>query len=96
MERKEKAWRTAEIVIGALAAALLITMLVLRILKFDVLYLSYPMVGLVILFLIADEFARAQKRKRLKAEADEKPHNEPKEPEETLPKEAFEFDEKQP
>lgn len=97
MERKEKGWKTAELVIGAAGAVLLIAILVLRILKYDVLYLTYPLVGIVVLFLIADERARMLKRKRLKEEAErdaaEKPA--PPVPEETLPKEALEFEEKQ-
>ena len=97
MERREKGWKTAELVIGAIGAALLITILVLRLLKFDVLYLTYPLIGVVVLFLIADERARALKRKRLKEEAerDAAENPAPDEPESTLPREAFEFDEKQ-
>ena len=95
MERKEKIFRIAEIVIGSLGAALLVTILVLRSLKYDVLFLSYPLVGLVILFLLADDRARSLKRRREQAEA--KPEDaESTEPTETLPKEAFDFDEKQP
>lgn len=96
MKQKEKGWRIAEIAIGALGTALLITILVLKILKFDVLYLTYPLVGIVILFLIADERARSFKRKRENAEAAEQEAQTPNEPEPTLPREAFEFDEKQP
>ena len=97
MERKEKAWRITEIVIGAVGAVLLIVILVLRLLKHPVLYLTYPFVGIVILFLIADECARSLKRKRLQNEAKKAPSAEPS-PEgsgETLPKEAFEFEDKQ-
>lgn len=98
MERREKGWRTASIVIGSIGAALLIAVLVLRILKHEVLYLVYPLVGIVILFLITDERARMLKRKRLKEEAERDGAQEPAQPdpEETLPKEAFEFEEKQP
>ena len=95
MEKKEKAWRTAEIVIGAIGAALLLTILILRLLKLDVLYLTYPLVGLVILFLISDDRARSFKRKRLKEQAAAE-ENTDTQPEDALPREAFEFDEKQP
>lgn len=96
MERKEKGWRIAEIVIGAIGALLLVTILILRLLKYDVLFMTYPLVGIVVLFLLADERARMLKRKRIKAEEKDDPNAKPAEPEETLPKEAFEFDEKQP
>ena len=98
MERKEKAWKIAEIVFGAVGGALLLTILVLRLLKYDVLFLTYPLIGVVVLFLIADECARMLKRKRLAAEAAREAAEDPApaEPESVLPKEAFEFDEKQP
>lgn len=96
MERKEKIWRTTEIVLGALGAVLLIVILVLRLLKYDVLFLSYPLIGIVILFLLADECARSLKRKRIREEAAADETQTPTEPAETLPKDAFEFDEKQP
>ena len=96
MERKEKAWRIAEIVIGAVGAALLVVILVLRLLKYDVLVLTYPLVGIVVLLLIADELSRMYKRKRLKEEAEAAEHAATSEPEKTLPEEAFTFDEKQP
>ena len=95
MTRKEKTWRILEIVVGALGAALLIAILVLRILKHEILFLSYPLVGAVILFLLCDERARMLKRKRLPE--DQKETKEAQQPsEDAMPKEAFEFDEKQP
>ena len=96
MERRERGWRIAEFVIGAIGAALLLTILVLKLLKFDVLLLSYPLVGVVILFLLADERVRMLKRKRLKKEAEQDAAETLAPAEETLPKEAFEFEEKEP
>ena len=98
MERKEKIWKTVELVFGILGAALLIAILVLRILKHNVMYLTYPLIGIVILFLVSDECARMLKRKRLKAEAEKEGEIQqaPEAPEGTLPKEAFDFEEKQP
>ena len=97
MERKEKILHAIGIVFGALGAGLLIAILVLKILKHDVLVFTYPLVGVVIAFLIVDEWARITKRKRLAAEAEaEQAESEPAQPESELPKEAFEFDEKEP
>ena len=97
MERKEKVLHAIGIVLGALGAGLLITILVLKILKHDVLAFTYPLVGVVIAFLIVDEWARITKRKRLAAEAAaEQAEGEPEPPESVLPKDAFEFDEKEP
>ena len=94
MERKEKVLQVIEIVLGALGAGLLITILVLKVLKHDVMALTYPLVGVVIAFLIVDEWARTVKRKRLKAEAEaEQGDAAPEQPESELPKEAFEFEE---
>ena len=96
MERREKNWRIAEYIFGGIGAALLVTILVLKILKFDVTPWTLPLVAVVILFLISDERARMLKRKRLRAQAEES-EPAPSEPEQTLPKDAFEFDEpKQP
>lgn len=94
MERKEKILHAIEISLGVLGAGLLIAILVLKITKHEMLYLTYPLVGVVIAFLIVDECARVQKRKRLQAEAEaERTENESERPESELPKEAFEFDE---
>ncbi len=92
MDRKEKAWRITEFVFGGLSAALLITILVLKILQFDITLWTLPLVAVVILFLIADDRARRLKHKRIRAE--EKPEEQTPAPEETLPKDAFEFDQK--
>ena len=86
--KNERLWKTAEIVLGALGAALLAVILVLKILGKDVTALTYPMVGIVILFLICDELARSIRRRREKEEAEKQ---QPEEPEPTLPKDAFEF-----
>ncbi len=93
--KNERAWKIAEIVLGALGAALLVLILVLKILGKDVTALTYPLVGIVILFLICDEIARTIRRRREKEEAAENQAEQPAEPEPTLPKDAFEFDDKQ-
>lgn len=97
MEKREKGWKAAELVIGAVGAALLIVILVLRILKYDVLYLTYPLVAVVVLFLIADERARMLKRKRISEEAARDAEEEPipENTEQTIPKEACKINEKQ-
>lgn len=96
MERKEKILHAIEIALGVLGAGLLITILVLKVLKHDVMVFTYPLVGIVIAFLIIDEWARVTKRKRLQTEAEaEKTGTEPEQPESELPKEAFEFDKKE-
>lgn len=91
MERNEKIWRIVETVLGAIGAALLVTMLVLKILKFDITLWTLPLVAVVIVFLIADDRVRRLKQKRLREEAKDAPAPEP---EPTLPKDAFEFDKK--
>ena len=85
--KNEKIWKTAEIVFGALGAALLLLILVLKIMGKDVTALTYPIVAVAILFLICDEIARSIRRRREKEEA----KKQPEEPETTLPKDAFEF-----
>ena len=96
MERRERNWRIAEYIFGGIGAALLVTILVLKILKFDITPWTLPLVAVVILFLISDERARMLRRKRIREQAEEA-EQAPIEPEPTLPKEAFEFDEpKQP
>ncbi len=87
--KNERLWKTAEIVLGALGMALLAVILVLKFTGKDVTALTYPMVGIVILFLICDELARSMRRRREKDEAEQA---KPEEPEPTLPKDAFEFD----
>ncbi|MBR4905909.1 MAG: hypothetical protein IKZ44_03565 [Clostridia bacterium] len=86
--KNEKIWKIAGIVLGALGAALLLLILVLKIMGKDVTPLTYPIVAVVILFLICDEIARSIRRRREKEEAAER---QPDEPETTLPKDAFEF-----
>ena len=93
MKSNEKFWKTAEIVLGAIGAAMLIVILVLKILGNDVTTLTYPIVGIVILFLICDEVARSIRRRREKEEAAREEAENPTEPEPVLPTEAFEFDE---
>lgn len=97
MKNNEKFWKIAEIVLGAIGAALLILILVLRIMGKDVSTLSYAIVGIVILFLIADEFARSIRRRREKEEAAHEKAEHPDEgtPETALPKDAFEFEQEQ-
>ena len=85
--KNEKVWKIAEIILGALGVALLVLILVLKIIGKDVTTLTYPIVAIVILFLICDEIARSIRRRREKEEAAEAPE----EPEPTLPKDAFEF-----
>jgi flagellar biosynthesis/type III secretory pathway M-ring protein FliF/YscJ len=101
MKNNEKFWKTAEIIFGAIGAALLVVILVLRLLSKDVTAFAYAIVGVVILFLISDEFARSIRRRREKEEAarEREAHPEENAPEPTLPPEAFDFsekDEKQP
>lgn len=102
MKNNEKAWKTAEIVLGAIGAAMLVLILVLKLIGKDVTTLTYPLVGIVILFLIADEIARSIRRRREKEEAENEAaeHPEGSEPDGALPKDAFEFsehpEEKQP
>ena len=90
--KNEKFWKIAEIVLGTLGAALLVLILVLKILGKDVTMLTYPIVGIVILFLICDEIARSIRRRSEKEETANEQAEQPEEPEPTLPKDAFEFD----
>lgn len=93
MRNNEKIWKTLEIVLGALGGALLVLILVLKLMGKDVTMLTYPIIGIVILFLISDEFARAIRRRREKeaAEKERAEHPEEQVPETVLPKDAFEF-----
>lgn len=95
MKNPEKFWKIAEIVLGAIGAALLILVLVLRILGKEITAFVYPLVCVVILFLICDEVARSFRRRREREEAkrEEAEHPEENTPESELPKAAFEFDE---
>lgn len=95
MRNHEKFWKTAEIVLGAIGAALLVLILVLRLTGKNVTALTYPIVGVVILFLICDEFARSIRRRREKEEAEREKaeHPDAVEAENALPKDAFEFEE---
>lgn len=95
MKNNEKFWKIAEIVFGAIGAALLALVLVLKLIGKDVTVLTYPIVGVVVLFLICDERARSIRRRREKEEAEREKREHPEEPErETqLPKDAFEFEE---
>jgi len=94
MERKVKIWRIVATVLAIIGAALLATMLVLRIAGKDVTVLTYPIIGVVILFLIADELARSMRRRIEKEEMEREmaAHPESFEPEPTLPPEAFQFE----
>lgn len=94
MKNNEKFWKIAEIVLGAVGAALLVLILVLKLLGKNVTALTYPIVGIVILFLISDEFARSIRRRREKEQAAKETEKHPVEPESSLPKDAFEFEEK--
>lgn len=97
MERKEKAWRIVSIVFGALLACLLIVILVLQFTKREGLFLTYPLIGVLALFLISDELSRHYKHKIAEEEAKrEAAKPQPEQPEHTLPEEAFSFEEKQP
>ena len=93
MKINEKLWKIVEIVFGAIGAALLVLLLVLRLTGRDVTVLTYPIVGVVILFLISDEFARSIRRRREKEEAAKEQAEQPEEAETALPKDAFEFEE---
>lgn len=102
MKNNEKFWKIAEIILGVLGGALMITALVLKLIGKNVLFLTYPIVGFVILFLICDEFARSIRRRREKENAAQEKGEQAETPESetALPKDAFEFetqtDEKQP
>ena len=93
MKNNEKLWKILEIVFGAIGAALLVLLLVLKLTCRDVTVLTYPIVGVVILFLISDEFARSIRRRREKEEAAKEQAEQPEEAETALPKDAFEFEE---
>ena len=93
MKNNEKLWKILEIVFGAIGAALLVLLLVLKLMGRDVTVLTYPIVGVVILFLISDEFARSIRRRREKEEAAKEQAEQPEEAETALPKDAFEFEE---
>lgn len=96
MKHNERFWKTAEIVLGAIAAALLVLMLVLKLLGRQIVALTYPIVGVMILFLICDEVARVLRSRREKEEKTENGEESANasEPETALPKEAFETEEK--
>ncbi|MBR0508443.1 MAG: hypothetical protein IJJ86_07510 [Clostridia bacterium] len=98
MEQKVKTWRIVSTVLAIIGAALLVTMLVLRLLGKEVMFLAYPIVGVMILFLIADELCRSAKRRIEKeaAEREKAEHPEENAPEPTLPQEAFEFEPSEP
>lgn len=93
MKNNEKLWKILEIVFGAIGAALLVLLLVLKLTGRDVTVLTYPIVGVVILFLISDEFARSIRRRREKEEAAKEQAEQLEEAETALPKDAFEFEE---
>lgn len=95
MKNNEKTWKTLEIVFGAIGAALLVLLLVLKLLGKPITALVYPFVGVVILFLISDEITRSIRRRREKDEKAEEREESPEKPETDLPKEAFEFEEKE-
>lgn len=99
--KNEKTWKVLEIVFGVIGAALLVTVLILKIMGKTIEPLIYAFVGVVILFLVCDEIARSIRRRREKAELarEKEEHPDKFAPEPTLPTDAFEFDkpeEKQP
>jgi hypothetical protein len=98
MEQRVKTWRIVATVLAVIGAALLVAMLVLRLIGKEFTYLTYPIVGVVILFLIADELSRSAKRRIEKeaAEREKAEHPESNEPEPVLPPEAFEFEPSEP
>jgi hypothetical protein len=93
MKNNERFWRISEIVLGAMGAALLAVILVLKLLGHDITTLTYPMVGILLLFLICDEFARSIRRRQEKEKEAQEQAEHPLEPEHELPTEAFDFDE---
>ena len=93
MKNNEKFWKTTEIVLGVIGAALLVLILVLKLLGKNIPALTYTIIGIVILFLISDEFARSIRRRREKEEAAKEQAEQPEEAETALPKDAFEFEE---
>lgn len=94
MKNNEKFWKIAEIVLGSIGAALLVLILVLRLMGKNVTTLTYPIVAIVILFLVCDEFTRSIRRRREREAAAKEAAEHPQEPETTLPKEAFDFEDK--
>ena len=94
MKNNEKFWKTTEIVLGVIGAALLVLILVLKLLGKNIPALTYTIIGIVILFLISDEFARSIRRRREKEQATKETAEHPAEPESSLPKDAFAFKEK--
>ena len=95
MKRNEKIWKIAELVLGVVGAAMLMLLLVLKFVGKDVTVLAYPIVGIVILFLICDEIARSIRRRREKEEAAAEDPEQAEQPERepTMPTEAFDFEE---
>ena len=92
MNGKEKFFKTAEIVLGVIGGALLIVMLVLKLIGKEVTALTYPIVGVIVLFLVSDEIARSCRRRREAENAEQQKPEHSEEPETTLPKDAFEFE----
>ena len=93
MKDNERIWKIMEIVLGVIGAALLVTILVLRLMGKNVTVFTYMIVGVVILFLIADEFARSIRRKHEKEQKKEKSdHSGTEDPKTSLPKDAFDFE----
>ena len=94
MKNNEKFWKTSEIILGVIGGALTITALVLKLIGKEILYLAYPIVGIVVLFLICDEFARSIRRRREKEKAEQEKREHPASTEEetALPSDAFEFE----
>lgn len=92
MKDNAKFWKIAEIILGAIGAALLVLILVLRLTGKDVTVFSYVIVGVVILFLIADEYARSIRRRHEKEAKTEQDSSPKEDPEGTLPKDAFDFE----
>ena len=105
MKDNERIWKIIEIVLGVIGAALLVTILVLRLMGKNVTVFTYMIVGVVILFLIADEFARSIRRKHEKEQkkevknilistggSEESDHSGTEDPKTSLPKDAFDFE----
>ena len=92
MSDKEKFFRTAKIVLGILGGVLLIVMFVLRAIGKEVTAMTYPIVGVIVLFLVSDEISRYMRRCREAENGEKQQADEPQEPEPTLPKDAFEFE----
>lgn len=93
MKDNERIWKIMEIVLGVIGAALLVTILVLRLMGKNVTVFTYMIVGVVILFLIADEFARSIRRKHEKEQKkEESDHSGTEDPKTSLPNDAFDFE----